>query len=385
MIVIDLDTPILNNNRKFFALHSGQYREFIDIFREHDIVFLDIPGFIPPDGSISDDEFLKERVVRSRLLAKWYRAREKEAYPTTDLTYYSDTRQGRSVSAAMGNVRRLYHEAKRGDFVIVPGDGLFADVLIGMFTDDPDFENTVIVENYKKELIPYRSVRWLSNPFRTDITRELSEKLSRPRAITEISEEHLQAEILQLAFGNYVFGDSAKQYFAGESYDDRPYAPVPGLTLLSALLSSTNAVLNGQAEEIAELDVPELADHQLASEDVINFEINFASPGGFRVWVTNAVLALSLSALVSATGANISYAEALEAQITNSQAADDPCVVAVQESYRGVMEQLGIDRYNEMCRLNQNAQKSVGLKSGAKITSAATPKDGSSKKAKSKN
>ena len=275
----------------------------------------------------------------------------------------------------MGNLRRLYQEASCGDYLLVPGNGLFAEVLIGKFIDDPSLDNTLVVDIYPRSPIPYRQVEWLSFPYRTSLSRPLSESLSRPLAITNIVDAALQAEILQLAHGNYVFNETAKQYFSGEQYDDKPYAPVPGLTLISALLCSVNAVLSGQSDIIENLSIDELADHPLSGNDVENFEINFASPGGYRVWAQRAVLALALSALVAATGANISYAEAIEAQVVNSKSdSDDDCNLPVQDTYRAVMEQLGLDRYNELCQLNERSKRAVGLKSGAKIIQ--TPRSG---------
>ena len=40
LFLIDIDTSIISKNRKFFALHSGQYKEFIDEFRFTGRVFL---------------------------------------------------------------------------------------------------------------------------------------------------------------------------------------------------------------------------------------------------------------------------------------------------------------------------------------------------------
>lgn len=369
MSFLDLKTRVVNADVKVFALHSGNYKQFINIFRNTGRIFLDIPGVTFERGQISDDPQLKAKVARARRMAQWYRARERGPLPPQELVQYQNARLGSSLSAAVGNVKRLYEEARVGDIILVPGDGLFSDVLMGEIIEDPPAgRDRVQIDVYEEDSIPYRRVSWKAFPLRANLSMELSRCLSRPLAITYIEDPRLTNEVLQFVYGNYIIGNSAKHYFSGESYQDQPYAPVHGLTLLSALISAVNANRLGDAQLVRDLDIYRMAAHGLAGVDVVSFQTKFASPGGYRLWANSPTLVMVVAALVAATSGCFTYDEAMAASVVNSAAAADaPCMIPIQDAYRGAMELLGADRFNELVCVNQDAQQNVGLTSGVDV------------------
>ncbi|WP_372400136.1 hypothetical protein ABMY26_31425 [Azospirillum sp. HJ39] len=369
MSIIDLKTRVVNTDVKVFALHSGNYKQFNSVFRTSGRIFLDIPGVTFERGQVSNDPQLKAKVARARRMTQWYRARERGPLPPQELAHYQNTRMGSSLSAAVGNVKRLYEEARVGDIILVPGDGLFSDVLMGEIIEDPPAgEDRIQLEVYQEDTIPYRRVSWKAFPLRANLSTDLSRSLSRPLAITNIEVPKLINEVLQFVYGNYIIGNSAKHYFSGESYQDQPYAPVHGLTLLSALISAVNADRLGDAQLVRDLDIYRMASHGLAGVDVVSFQTNFASPGGYRLWANSPTLVLVVAALVAATSGCFTYDEAMAASVVNSAAAADAsCMIPIQDAYRGAMELLGADKFNELVCVNQDAQQNVGLTSGVDV------------------
>jgi len=131
----------------------------------------------------------------------------------------------KGFNASVGNARSLYHLAKPGDLVIVPGYGQYKNVLIGEIADEFSPANTIQTATFPGEEIPFRKVRWI----RTDIEKRTfsqatSRRLENRHAIINIRDERggvalgISMEIYKATYDNFIFGEISKTTLVGAAY-----------------------------------------------------------------------------------------------------------------------------------------------------------------------
>lgn len=202
--------------------------------------------------------------------------------------------------------------------------------------------------------------RWLSQP--------LSKLLSNRRAVVKVEKNSFGEEVYRFAYGDYVSGTESRYIYKGPKYRNIATSAVPGIDLISYFCAAFNAVEEGELAKFSNLNVKEAIDNYFEQDVLYSFEIDFSSPGEYVLHAKRAVLPLVVAVLVSATSGTISLNDARSAEVTNSAtasstvaAATDECV-EIQEKYRAIMNSINADRFNQLCKLNKEAQDGVGLK-----------------------
>src|SRR5262249_31536465 len=134
-----------------------------------------------------------------------------------------------------------------------------------------------------------------------------------------------------------------------------------------------NACEQGELEDFSRLSILQAIENYFEQDTLYSFEIAFSSPGEYILHAKRAALPLLVAVCISATSGDLDHDDARSAQIANSVPAGAavptaaPVVaggecVEVQEKYRAIMNAINVDRFNQLCKLNKDAQQGVGLK-----------------------
>ena len=366
-ILFDLATKIVTPDQEVWSVFPGIGRKFYGQFVTEGVIFLDAPGLRLTEGILEDDNSLRQNVAMSHAWIKYYYSSD-AALPSTNPADY-DVVKNPSFNAAVGNIRSVFLHMKVGDLVLVGGHSLYDPILIGEIVSPFDARNVTRYERYGNERIPTRKVNWL----RTDIerrvlTQSLSKLLSNRRAVVKVDKPSFGVEVFRLAYGDYVSGAEARYIFKGPKYRNIATSAVPGIDLISYFCAAYNAFEEGELDAFAKLEIKQAIDNYFEQDVLYSFEIDFASPGEYVLYAKRAALPLLVAVLVSATAGAISLTEARSAEITNSasapitsSAAPSECV-EIEEKYRAIMNSINADRFNQICKINKDAQDGVGLK-----------------------
>lgn len=366
-VVFDLATKIVTPDQAVWSIFPGVGRKFYSQFLSEDVVFLDAPGLRITPGILADDRLLRQNVAMSHAWIKYYYSPD-AGIPSNNPDDY-DVIKNPSFNAAVGNIRNVFLHMKVGDLVLVGGHSLYDPILIGEISAPFDARSFTRYERYGTERIPTRKVNWL----RTDIerrvlTQSLSKLLSNRRAVVSIEKATFGVEVFRLAYGDYVSGTEARYIFKGPKYRNIATSAVPGIDLISYFCAAFNACEEGELKVFAQLGIKQAIDNYFEQDVLYSFEIDFASPGEYVLYAKRAALPLLVAVLVSATAGAISFTEAQSAEIANSVSAPITSAVAaaecveIQEKYRAIMNSINTDRFNQLCKLNKDAQDGVGLK-----------------------
>jgi hypothetical protein len=288
---VDLNIKFVPDDTRVWRLYPGQYRDFGDPFSDTDTVFLDLPSLRLERDSLNDRQFLNAQIGRAWDIRDWHRAPEtdKPAFPQ-NLDYYVNEFSSRQTGQQYGNIYHLYFDATPGDVIVVPVEAGFATYLmIGEILTEFDPRDHQRLPMYGNDVVPFRRVRWINRrQLRRLLSPELAGELAGRRAIRLLAGERedeerdkIYAEIFELSYHDFIYKDLCEYVFDAPNYQQKPLGIFPGAELLSAIIAYGNAVSAGDA--IGDLTVSDASDLAFAEEGVEAFEVDFASPGTYRV------------------------------------------------------------------------------------------------------
>lgn len=325
---IDLNLKFVRSEAKIWRIYPGTKKDFLRQFIEDGCVFLEMPGLEivthethPKATKKVRRSIMLPRVAMAKAMADWYLAADGErgSFPSTDPADYIDF-NARSAGMAFANVERLFYSAKVGDIIIVPeNDGFQSKLYIGEVTHPFSSSDCVKVRKFGAREVPVRKVRWLRLDFqRRLVSVPLSKELGGRRAVKPVSTDEFGFELFRLAYGNFAYKGEAQYVFEGEAYDDDPYSTVPGIELLTYAFAAANAILDGGPAAVSGLSFESLQNTVYRKQGLKQFEIAFASPGGYRAWHESFKALLLALALVSATGCDMTPQDAKAVELINS-------------------------------------------------------------------
>lgn len=364
--VIDLNLKFIDDDVAIWRVYPGTKKDFVRQFIKEDCVFLELPGMDLTPKDLVEKWRVTPKIARAKALADWYLTEpdDRPSQPSDDLKDYAAEANSRSVSMAYWNFVRLFVTAKVGDLVIIPeDDGFQSKLYIGEITEDFDPKNKINVKQFAHHSVPFRRVKWLRKDFeRRLISVDLSRELGGRRAVKALSTEDFGHYIFRLAYQNFVYAGEAQYVFEGEKYDNDPEATVPGIQLLSYALAAANAVVAGDKDLVAQLDIDDVRDSDYRRQNVIAFEIAFASPGGYRVWHGSVRALLLALSLVAVTGCDMSVAEVRTASVENSQnATPQDCLQKLQDDYGDLMGSIKPQVFEKLKKDRKKANNGVGF------------------------
>jgi hypothetical protein len=375
-IEIDLDAPTIPVDQRVWRMFPGSGYQFLDTFLDRGQGFLDFPGFVMPEGKLSDAKDLIARVARSQHISERLRKIGPDADTYADLGAFKTARPGNHRARLRQAIINLFEAAKKGDFIILPSPTFMSRVWVGRITDNKIY-SALYPKRYGDNKIPARAIRWMAEYPENQLSIPLSTSLRNQHPFT-VLEKSLHVEVFSLAYGSFVYGDR----HAATVYNDLADFLDSDAAFLGVLSRLAAAAAKSVDEGRAGLGVEEIVDILLRSpplEYTCSQASDIHSPG-FNRYVAGNLVPLVIGAAVATLIGLAAFSSkqnlAQDAQnltITNSALNADPhCTARVSEASKRVLEALGIERTWALCEAARAAKERAGLRSSA------TPKKGQS-------
>ena len=334
MIEIDLNARILPEDHNVFIVRPGNgYGLFTEITQRGTLI-LELPGLDLISGKRPDDDDLRRRVNRSRVLRAWYKGgQDAETKPDRDLTKYSASAGGNSAAQLVGLVRSFFEKMKMGDLVIVPPKSYMDDAWIGEVSSPAyDVEPVKVGRLFGDEILPGRAVRWIAKISKRELPYEILDALQKPNAAFLI-ERSLRAKFYKIAYGNYSISDFYSATFEVTEADFDTVDDVLLQAFFNFVAANTRAVahLDDGATVLSFAD----AAFKDSGEWIAKLQINVNSPGDISL-VSKVItpLVASVLFLLAVEVGPVAQAEAVHGTLIlrNSKAAEnDSCTAKVFE------------------------------------------------------
>jgi len=359
---ISLNTKFLPPDHRIYVMHPGADKVFYRDFKKQTKVFLELPGTEFPPQMEWDSDDAAARVRFGAENASWYRTIHRGVRPRRRLEGIGHAKR----AVIFGQASMLYHVAKPGDLVVVPGSGYSSEVLIGELRDPPSGRQYfATTEIYGDAKIPARRVHWL----RTDIikarfSKSLIQNMQNRRAIVHASDENDKEEIYKHAYDNYTintFGTS-RVYVDRDAIGPLPLLKTNELLVKFSLLYA--ALERNEIEDFFQCSLEEAQDRYYDPELFVDTDVDIHSPGSYGLTTRVAALTLFVTIMIAWTGsAEIDYEMPETVVVENaSPEGDNECEVKVAEHLETLMEHMNLDRWRKWCEETKYAQESAGLR-----------------------
>lgn len=369
----DIAAKLVLPSQRAFVVHAGRARVNYDEFVENGIVFLETP-YLHLESSILKSKSNLRRAIRRSVAWREHAETTGSQPPSQFLKDYTDgTFQESSLQTLSGSVARLYGQAKKGDLVVVPGrdvyDGLHRPVIrFGEIASDFSASDIYNGQRLASQKVPFRSVRWLNVVPRKEISIRLEKRIGKPPAVREIKIDRDSDELLKHAYDSYIFEGNSSSVVIADKYDATDFVILNRSSDLIAFLVSAHAVLsqnNGRQLIISDIDA--FTARHFGDARIENIEVDFASPGHWRIFGASvslaAFVALGVAVFSSGVPADV-LASGVE--VTNSVSPDDGTAKNLEESMNLLLKSLDKLQLQKTVDTADNAKKVIGLQSSTK-------------------
>lgn len=371
-MAIDVKTKIIAEHTKILAVHAGERRRYFNIFRDGNLVFLELPGFDGGPRVFGNVQRLRQHIRASEAIGKYVTTdkslQASRQVPERRASSYATDPGDRAFNRFVGTVTALY-TASVGDLVLVPSyGGQYGDVLIGEIQTEFSADDKIELDRYSGEQVPFRRVKWLpARVLRRSLSVSLSRRLENRTAATVINRAEFGREVFSIAYRNFSDQHISKIEFTGSRYDD-PYDLMPVAKLVRYYVAAYAAIDAGQIDDIKSLLVDDLIGKYYDKSLVESFGVTFASPGKITLWSTSAAIGLFVMAGVVSSMYSTSVAQPPVTKLTNSAGhKGDPVTKDASERFDLLTNSIGGRQTKELGENGQAAKDKLDLKSEAVI------------------
>jgi hypothetical protein len=377
MPTVDLHVKFVRPEIRIWRLYPGERRNLYDIFLDTETVFLDLPSIRLDYDSLGDRRRLNAQIGRAWDIREWHRAPEedKPAFPR-NLETYLDIYGSRTTGQQYGNIYHLYFDAQVGDLVLVPVDAGFGSyVMIGEITAPFDPQDHQRIPIYGNDMVPFRRVSWI-NPkqLKRTLSPALAGELAGRRAIRLLGTEpdgaehdRLYIEVFEASYRDFIFKNTCEYVFDAPSYEQKPMDIFPGAQLLSAVLAYGNMIYDGDHASAQTMSVSEASFSIFAEKGVEIFEVDFASPGVYRIKTYGRTVALlAAAAMTACLSADLSRTEIRAVQVENATPLSFDMTEATRQLVDQIAEEIGSEKVRELSHLQQQARDKIGFQPKAR-------------------
>ena len=372
--IIDIRARVFTRDDHAYRLFPGVSYKHYNVMRDEGIVFLDYPGLpIPPREGFAQGDYEKEMIVRGALYASVaYRNDDNvpELMAEIGRRDLSGTRWSRKRQLALGWINALYHQAKVGDLVVVPGplnrrgEDEDTKTLVGEIVSTPQRLTRAKESRYSNAGLLVRRVRWLSEIDERNLDYKTSRSLRTQNALVSLP-AHTLRPVLGAAYKNVIIDDDFLARFVtrGEEFTARESYHFQAFVL--AVVEAYGRI-HGDASDLPDSIYAIAAQVARGADGVPEQDFSIHSPGyttlkGTRVvFVIAALFATALSATAAPFGAD---GQEVEVLLENSASeAYDPCEPeGLQDEVRETLRVMHFERWQEACRAARAANEDEGF------------------------
>lgn len=363
MINIDIRAKKISEDHSVVVARPGAgyalYPEFVD----ESVVGPDMPSVFLEGEEIKIDDDIVAKIKRSRERRSWHKRNDPLAQqPSEDADEYDNLVATRSVRQFERILKYYIEQSKRDDLIVIPPKNFTGKAFIGSFSDDAGVVRLWNSRIYPADPLPVRNVRWLGSVEKIELAAQTIDALRTPTALF-LLERSLREPIYQKAYRNYFFdGGSHSAVFDVTEPEFNTYhgSIIPSFFNFVAAnvrqIDRNQPVLDFMHGSFQRLDeyAPDLI-IDIQSPGILSIVSDKISP-----LVASALLALALT--IGPDAASEGVIETI--RIGNSlAAADDPCVLEVEQQVHAHLTLLGYDDWARACELVREAAADTGLKS----------------------
>lgn len=370
----DLRVKYISENHNVWAAHAGRNKRQYTTFLEEGVVFLETPGFPGVGIDFSNINDVRKGLRLSDNVLQWVLGNVPNP-PSRVLDFYEGNpieiheEGARSFNAQVGNVVSLFHEAKRGDLLLVPGRGQYKSVLIGEFETDYSPDDLISLPQYENELTPFRKINWIDveTPKRS-FANYVSKRLENRHAVINLSKrwtsnKSIAEEIYKKAYDNFIWGDEAHITLLGPRYNSKdPQGIFDATELIKAVYAIFLVSERDDGSDLTDQNLAQISANFYNGEAVVDFSLNFNSPGeiGFGAASLGAIAVLGVIFLASS---GFTYEQAFEGlQIAfNDERAPAVIQDECNNQMRGILNSIDQGKFDEIQRKCNEARNSIGL------------------------
>lgn len=382
-IIIDIKTRVFDADDKAYRLFPGQGYRHYKTMKEQSVVFLDNPGIPLPGGTgyPKDDVTLAE-IVRSELKQSFVHANGDNLVAeltAVDQRDVSTVRWSKRRELSLAWLNGLYHEAKIGDLIVVPGPGYVrsdendwvkAKTLIGEIIGDPERPERGRPGNIASGRYVIRRVRWLAEIEELELDRQVAVSLRTQNALIALRATSFE-RVLGAAYKNLVLGEEFLARFVTTNAEFTAFESYHFNAFVMAVVAACRSMENNEGPWPVGHSIYDIAAEVTRQDDLVpDQESSIHSPGyltlrGSTILAPAVMSALFALSLVTGAGAD-PFAGAGPAQVSviNSEsAAFNPCDVGIEGSVREALTIIGYDRWQQMCLAGRKSNDNDGLNS----------------------
>lgn len=369
----DIAAKLVLPSQRAFVVHAGRARVNYDEFVQNNIVFLEAPYLELEDSVLKSKSGLRRAIRRSIALRE--HAETTGSQPPSQLLedYDDGTFQESDLQTLSGSLARLYGRAKLGDLVIVPGRDVYEGFhrpVIRFGEIVSDFSPSDIYEGNRlpSRKVPFRKVRWLSVVPRREISVRLERRIGKPPAVREIKIDRDSDELLKHAYDSYIFEGNSSSVVNADKYDAADFIVLNRSSDLIAFLVSAHAVISQNTGTPLNINnIEAFTAQHFGDARIENIEVDFASPGHWRIFGASVSLAAFVALGVAVFSSGVS-ADVLASgvTVTNSVSPEDGTAKNLEESMNLLLKSVDKLQLQKTIDTASNAKKVIGLQSSTK-------------------
>lgn len=362
-----LHTKIISPSQEMWLVYPGANRRYFKEFQESGVAFLEIPGFAPSARVFESDAEIRRHYRLA--LSVLRHVRDGAEPPSRAASAYPDAKpSGRGAATfnqRVGNISRLYRQAKPGDVVISPAFGHYDAMLIGEIQGEWARGDTMAIAKLGNERVPVRRVTWTSKQIAMrDLPSAVAKSMRNKHAVTKVAPAHRRA-IYDRLYDSYLLGGSAKLEIAAPAHESKdPLATLEAASMLKYFLAAASAWEGGDSafEVFCTRDVRAVIESSVDLGFVSRFEQSFASPGKYVLVLSGGGLLAGLVAIgIAAATSDYSAEQLVEMQVDEN---DDLNLITQR-----MMNGIGADKLGEIQEsYGRPAKEKLGLASPVEIT-----------------
>lgn len=369
----DIAAKLVPPTQRAWVIHAGRARINYDDFAQNNVVFLEAPYLRLEDNVVRSKTNLR-RAIRRSIAWRKHAETTGSAQPSDLLKDYDDgTFKEPELQTLSGSVSRLYGQAKVGDLVIVPGrdihEGMSRQVIrFGEIVTAFDASQTHSGGRLASQSVPFRQVRWLKVVPRRELSAHLERRIGKPPAVREIKIDRDSEELLKHAYDSYIFEGNSSSLVVADKYDAPDFVVLNRSSDLIAFLVSAHAKLSqadGSKLEIHDIDA--FTAQYFKDAAIENIEVNFASPGHWRIVGATvslaAFVALGVAVFTSGLPATV-LASGIE--VVNSVSPADTTAQHLEDSMNLLLKSVDKLQLQKAADIANNAKEVIGLQSSTK-------------------
>lgn len=371
-VIIDPEIRILPEDHRIYILHPGRGKLFYNDFVSSSSVFLDLPGIELVEPPLEDNPDLRNRMRMARRIAGWVRSGSKmDEKPSRNPDDYAVSNPSANAPRLLHAMVDLYGEARSGDLILIPGSGYNSTVWIGEFVGGFDPDCKVKTSRYPFEDIPARRVNWLPATLaKSQFNRRIVRLMQNRQSIIQVSREEDRREIYNVAYGDYVWGDTSGNLIRVTEDEIDLYDLNKAVDLVNYFASQYIALKTGRLDEFLKYGFHEAIEAFYDKKYFGGVSVEIHSPGYFGRPMKDALLAGYVSAMLALSGSGVSAQEASQVEVQNSANSHRSfCDEKLEADIRETMEMHANLHLWEhvICPRREATKDTVGLKTGVVV------------------